>query len=351
MGDDKINKCKKIFEGYVQIEYAGKSSERFINICRNNEIEIWECARCEDKILFCVSVESFFKLKKIRKKCGGKIRVVRRKGFPFFINKYKYRYFFLVGCILFILVAKVLTMFVWNISFEGNETYSDKELLDFLSRNSIKQGGLMRNVDFNEIEYLIRNGYDNITWVSAERNGTKIIIHIKENNDIYVQEVDDRPCNIISNVDGKIYSIITRSGEPQFKPGDEIKNGDILVSGILRIEDDYGENIKYRFVNADSDIFIMEEEDYYNEIALEDEMTVEEGNIILMDNLNEYIKKKDEKGIQIIENNVTIDFDENKCIASGKLKVLKSVGIKSYISEEDIDRLYSSDIQESEDEN
>lgn len=348
MGVDRINKCKRIIEGYVEIEYKGNSIERFINICKNNQIEIWECKNCEDKIVFCLSVDSFYKLKKIRRKCGGKIRIINRKGIPFFIHKYKYRYFFAIGCVMCVLIGKFLTMFVWNISFEGNNSYSDKELLEFLERNNIKQGILMKGVDFNDIEYIIRNGYNDITWVSAERKGTKIIIHIKENEDMYIENADEKPCNILSNVDGVIYSIITRSGKPQVRAGDEVKKGDVLVSGVLSIEDDYGETVKYRFVNADSDIYVKDVENYNEEILLENNMTAEEANQILKANLDYYIKKMEEKGIQILENNVTMYVENNRSIAKGEIKVLKSIGIKSYISDEDIDRIKNSEIRETQ---
>ena len=43
-----------------------------------------------------------------------------------------------------------------------------------------------------------------------------------------------------SNKGCVIKEIITRSGTPMVKPGDVVRKGDILVSGIIEVMDDFG---------------------------------------------------------------------------------------------------------------
>lgn len=124
-------------------------------------------------------------------------------------------------------------MFVWSISFEGNSMYSDEELEEFLERNNIKRGDLVKGVDVENIEFLMRENYNKITWVSARVEGTRIIVNMKENKDLYIDDGEKSPCNIVSDVDGVIESIITRTGKPMVKKGMEVKKGDIIVSGFI----------------------------------------------------------------------------------------------------------------------
>ena len=50
-------------------------------------------------------------------------------------------------------------------------------------------------------------------------------------------------------------SIVTRSGVPLVKVGDQFKKGDILVSGTLEIKNDAQETIGYEYTSADADLY------------------------------------------------------------------------------------------------
>lgn len=346
-------------------------------------------------------IESFYRMKKLRRKCHGRLRILHRKGLRFKTIQYKKHIFFVVGIIFFFVIAKIITLYIWNISFEGNYSHTDVELMNFLCENNIKNGIHKSEIDCEKIEYLLRTNYDDITWVSAEIKGTRIIIHIKENFDTYIAKDEDKPYNIVSNVDGYIYSIITRSGSPQVKAGEEIKKGQLLVSGILEIYDDSEELINYRLVNSDSDIYAKTYIEYNDEFDLKyieksyterknkiiqlnifnksiylsglqkkfknyditkdykqmsitknfflpagysyitvreyeniDKMyTEEEAKTIENSKINLFIQKLNEKGIQIIENNVTISIEDEKCKALGNFLVIKKIGEIQYIDE------------------
>ena len=46
-----------------------------------------------------------------------------------------------------------------------------------------------------------------------------------------------------------------------------------------------------------------------------------------MEKLQNYIENLRKKGVEILENNVTIKCDENRCIASGTLVVREKIGV------------------------
>ena len=63
--------------------------------------------------------------------------------------------------------------------------------------------------------------------------------------------------------------------------------------------------------------------------------TNDEAQIKANEIINNYIKNLNEKGIQIIENNVKIEISENKCFIYGDFLLLKQIGKIEYINEED----------------
>lgn len=101
------------------------------------------------------------------------------------------------------------------------------------------------NIDCDRIVKDIRKGFDDIIWVSASIEGTRLIIQIKENEDAKIDNKTDNKTDIkediypnsdagtdlVSDCTGTIVRIITRKGIPMVREGTSVNPGDILVSG------------------------------------------------------------------------------------------------------------------------
>ena len=389
--------------GYLSISISGNGIIRFLNICKNNNLFLWNIEIRDDELVFQTSIKDFFRMRRFSKKTAVKIRIVSKNGKIFKIIKYKKRYFFLLGICIFLILIKIISLYIWNISVTGNYSYTEKFLIDFLNENDIKCVEKINELDCDEIEFIIRKNFNDIVWVSAEIKGTKLIIHIKENFDSNIAITEDKPYNIISNCNGVIESIITRDGSPKVKSGDTVENNQLLVSGVLELQNDNLEIYDYKFVNADADIYAYVREDFkqefsmiydkkiytgetkkafkinildkslyfswfnkkykssemvkdYRELSLTDNFyipisyekikfieyevvdtsyTNDEAQIKANEIINNYIKNLNEKGIQIIENNVKIEISENKCFIYGDFLLLKQSGKIEYTNEED----------------
>ena len=59
------------------------------------------------------------------------------------------------------------------------------------------------------------------------------------------------PCNIIASQDCTITEIVTASGTPVVKAGDDVKKGDILISGAVYLYDDNNEVLDTNYVSAE----------------------------------------------------------------------------------------------------
>ena len=91
----------KYFRGYVHVKLTGYAPERFLNLCGNRNILIWNLKPCENGYTFCISVDAFRQLKPILKKIKTQIRIQKRVGMPFCAFRYRRRYLFPVGLLFF----------------------------------------------------------------------------------------------------------------------------------------------------------------------------------------------------------------------------------------------------------
>lgn len=238
------------FSGYVTVTVEGFFVERFINICRNNNIVLLDIERENNTYLKIKILKSDFKdIRHIAKKTKCKIKISGKSGVPFFVNKYRKRKIFAVAILVIAIFVFISTKFIWNIEINGNEKISKEEIMSLVSEYGITTGILKKNIDLDKISNSIRLERDDISWIGISLKGTNAIINIKEA--IEIPEVIDKNeiCNIVANQDAVISKIVVHSGTARVNVGDEVKKGDLLVEGVME-----GEHLGNRNVHADANV-------------------------------------------------------------------------------------------------
>ena len=243
--------------GYLKIRVTGYSPERFLNLCKNKKINIWGLEAKHNAYDMYISISGFRKLKPILKKTQTKVTIEGRFGMPFFFHKYRKRKLFFIGIFLCILFVYSFTFFIWDIDLQGNQSITDEVLLEFLDSKNISHGVVKSKIDCEEITKEIRKNFDDIVWVSASLQGTRLFIQVKENEDTFdSKEGSNEPSDIIADKAGIVRKIVTRNGVPQVTVGDEIQIGDPLVLGTVDVLNDANEVVSHHYVKADADIVI-----------------------------------------------------------------------------------------------
>lgn len=243
------------FRGYLQIRIKSSYPERFFNICASRNIRIWEIHPVEEAYEGFILISDFKKLLSIVRKTSTKLSIRNRCGFPFFLRNCRKRKGYIIGFLFFFLILYYSSCHIWEIHIEGNQIYSNDILIDYLEDCGVSSGMNKGRVSCPEIERLLRNQYEDITWVSASIAGSRLLIRIQENTDIeFYHEENPAAADLIADHDAVITSIITRSGTPLVKKGDVVKKGEILVSSEVVILDDFGSELRRDYVQADADI-------------------------------------------------------------------------------------------------
>lgn len=236
--------------GFVEIVVEGFYIERFINICINQKIFLWNLKRDKSTIIHAkVSIHDFKKLKHVCKKTGCKMKICKKNGLPFFMNRYKKRKVFviLLVCIFWCIVS--LSNFIWNIEVTGNNTIPTEEILQIANDNGIKVGKLKNKIETKEVINQLRLKRDDLAWVGIEIKGTNIIIKVVE-ADLKPEIIDeDEYCNIVAKKPGMILKISAQNGTPLVKQYEIVKKGDILIGGWIE-----GKYTGTRYVHSQGEV-------------------------------------------------------------------------------------------------
>ena len=280
------------FSGYVNITVEGFFVERFINICISKKIILLNLHREKSTILKAKVIKSDFKkLRHVARKTKCRVKLEKKNGIPFILNKYKKRKVFAIAIVVIAIFIFILTRFIWNIEIIGLDKISEEEMLDIFKSHGIDIGKLKSTLNLDEITNSIRLERDDLSWIGIKIKGTNALITVveaKEKPDIIDK---NKICNIVSDKDAIISKIIVQNGTQRVSIGDEVKKGDLLVEGVME-----GKYTGKRYVHAEADIYgniFYEKEKYENYIQDIDKKT---GN--------------EEKKIEIYINNFKINFNK-----------------------------------------
>ncbi len=250
----------QFLRGYVCIRVWGYSPERFMNLCSNHDIFLWDIKNCGEYYTMCITVSGFRRLKGIVKKTGTKVAIQKRCGLPFFVPGMKRRKIFLLGLIGSLAFWVWMSTFIWAVDVKGNFSVSEDVFMDFLKRQDVYVGMKRDRVNIEELEKKIRQEFDIVTWTSAKIDGTRLEIQIKENevdSGGETQEQENRfGSDLVAEEDGQIVSMVTRAGVPQVAVGAEVKKGDILVAGSVPVYNEDTTVRRYQYYDADADVLI-----------------------------------------------------------------------------------------------
>lgn len=260
--------------GYLNIEVEGIFVERFINICKSKGILLWNIKMKKGVLLYAnIGIKDYKNIRTIAKKTGTKIRIKKKCGIPFILNRYKKRKIFVAILILALVLIGSMSNFVWNIEVSGNEKISKEEILMSLEEEGLKIGTYKEKIDANTIIQNIRLKRDDIAWMGITIKGTNAHIEIKEST-LAPEIIDeDEYCNIVADKECMITKISVQNGTAVAKVGDIVKTGDILVNGYLE-----GKYTGFRYVHAVADIQAKVWYSKKEKIYLTQEVATETGN-------------------------------------------------------------------------
>lgn len=162
---------------------------------------------------------------------GIDLRVVRRGGLPVAIRRYRMRIGVPIGVLLAACVIAVSSRVVWDIRIDGGENMTLPALRELLGDCGLAVGAWIPALETDAVENRLLTGSEDIAWASVNVKGTVAYVQLRELMKPK-SAVSDEPTNLIARCDGVIDSVKLISGQVAVKPGDVVREGQLLVSGV-----------------------------------------------------------------------------------------------------------------------
>lgn len=233
----------------VWIECECNNYYKLIKKVEALNIKIYEVKYIDNKMYLKVSKDDFKKINKYI--VSYKFKVIRNTGINYLLDVIKREKIFviclLIGIILFICVKNLVVKI--DIMHESSELRSIIE--DELDNYGIKVLSFKKSYKtLDKIKKEILDKYpDKLDWMEFVVSGMTFTVKVEERI-ITDTKKEDKVCDVVAKKSGVITDIKIESGEVLVNINDYVREGDILISGVVK----YNEEEK-RYTCASGEVY------------------------------------------------------------------------------------------------
>ena len=99
-----MNRFRHALTGMVRVRLTGCSPERFFNLCGQGDVEIWNISCADHEYECCMTVQGFFACRPLAKKAGIRLKLLKKRGLPFFFYRNRKRKLWAAGFFSFFMI-------------------------------------------------------------------------------------------------------------------------------------------------------------------------------------------------------------------------------------------------------
>ena len=118
----------KWLRGYLLCCVESGHWERFMNLCRHHRIRLWDVEIHKNHVSFRMFSEDYKTLHMFVGKTHVAPHIVEKRGLPFVCERALRNWTFTFGLVLFFVVLRVLSLFVWQINYYGQREYTKETI-------------------------------------------------------------------------------------------------------------------------------------------------------------------------------------------------------------------------------
>ena len=224
--------------GSVCFTVCGPFPERFLNLCAQNGVGFWGLVWLDGQTLeLKVARRDARRVRTLAEKVGCEASAKGRKGVPFFLAGFRRRYALVIGLVLSLAAAGVLSQFILTVEVSGNETIPSAVILAELSRQGVRPGTYGPGLDLRRISQEALRRIDGLSWMSVNLHGTRAEVLVRERSPAPELRDETTPAHIVAAADGILEDVEVLEGQALFREGQAVLAGEVVISGVVDLKE------------------------------------------------------------------------------------------------------------------
>lgn len=242
---------------YKRIRIEGFEQQKLLSRCLSGNIMLRKL-KIESDISMTAEIlnEDWQEFLDLTKK-AYRITILREYGYRPFLLWFLHRKATLAGLLIFFAILFYQANFIAEIRISGYERIEEAQIRQALAELGLYEG-CSKDLDLTDVKTKMFQKLDDLTWIGITCKGSLAEVTIVEGTKELKKADRTTPVHIVAQKEGYIEKVIPREGLTMVKDGAFVKKGDIVISGIVPIEDKSYTNRTpeelIRLVHADGDV-------------------------------------------------------------------------------------------------
>ena len=157
------------------------------------------------------------------------------KGIYGILLKLKKRYGIIAALIVTLILCVASTAVVWDVRIDGECEDAD-EVIAELKDAGLSPGKLWLMLDKNKIELAALKSSDSKAWRNINRRGSVAYVRVVPKEVHNTEPEKSGYASIVASHDCVIEEITVKTGIALVKPGESVRAGEVLISGVIPTE-------------------------------------------------------------------------------------------------------------------
>jgi len=224
--------------GFVEFGVEAGQCADFLNVCRDLACPyVWREEKEGVRYFRCLQGHSKALLAACQR-AGVALSPARHGGLPALLYRHRKRVGLAVGVLLAAALLYLSSHVIWDVRVEGeggvNVFDVERQLVDC----GLSVGTFIPRLSTDEVESRLLTSSGEVAWVSVNVKGTVAYVQVRSLLRPEAVDTKGATANLVASADGVIESVRLMAGDVVVKPGDVVRRGQLLISGVRDIRED-----------------------------------------------------------------------------------------------------------------
>lgn len=229
-----MERLSDLARGFALVRAVGAEPARLLDLCVSEGVEFWG-AYPEDEFTLYIKtrLSAVERLLSLEEKSRCELSLIERRGAPIIMKRARRRYVLWILPVFLLLLFVVSSFFTWEIEIHGNETVSEREILNALESAGVYIGSFHPAYTSDNIRSRVLVRIPELKFISVSVFGSRAYVQVREKTDIPELYDESERVKIVAEYPGIIEDIKVYRGEGRFIKGQTVVKGETLIDGAV----------------------------------------------------------------------------------------------------------------------
>lgn len=222
--------------GYLILRVSCSSPEEFLNLAWARGFYFWDVRReGPSGLVLKIRAGDFRSLRPVVREAGARVKIMHKVGLPFWKQQLRSRPGLAAGVLAFVVAVSLFLSFIWSVEVRSPEELryiTEDEVRDWVAEQGLRPGTWRGNIDANALAADLVAAHQELAWAGIYLEGTRAVVEVVERR--FPGSYGFRgPSHLVAARDALVEEVVVIDGQARVKPGDTVRQGEVLISGIV----------------------------------------------------------------------------------------------------------------------